>query len=81
MMVFFVAGSDLDPELQWDVGTFVIVIVGVIFLVNVLALIYLSVLRIMFWCRIRKHRQAYLRRKVRRLAFRSSTSKSMILDN
>lgn len=80
MMVFFVTGSDMEPELQWDVGTFIIGIVGTIFLINVLALIYLSIAKIMFCCRVRKARQAFLDKRKRRFALRTSTSKSLILS-
>ena len=43
MMIFFISGSGLDPELQWDFGIAVISIVGVVFGVNVIALIFLTI--------------------------------------
>ena len=84
MMIFFVSGSGLDPELQWDFGIVVIAIVALVFAVNVIALIYLTVQRIIFWCRVRKARQAYLRAKVRRGAFHKRSTRSllaMVLDD
>ena len=56
MMVFFLTGGDVDPEFQWEVGTYIIGIVIAVFAVNVLSLIYLTIMRIMFWCRVRKAR-------------------------
>ena len=55
-------------------------IVFAVFAVNVMALIYLTILRVMFWCRVRKMRQAYLKKKTRRGAFRKSTSRSLIFE-
>ena len=43
IMFFFIAGSGLDPELQWDFGTLVILIVAFVFAVNFIALIFLTV--------------------------------------
>ena len=74
MMLFFLTGGDVDPEFQWEAGTYIIGIVIAVFAVNVLSLIYLSVLRVIFWCRVRKARQAYMRKKTRRYAFRNSSS-------
>ena len=73
MMIFFLTGSDLDPLLQWDIGNFVIGIVFTVFAVNMMTLIYLTILRLILWCRIRKARKAYLLKKVRRGALRKST--------
>ena len=56
MMTFFLAGSDLDPMLQWDIGSFVMGIVFTVFVVHVIALIYLTIVRVIFWCRVRKAR-------------------------
>ena len=79
MMIFFISGSDLDPEFQWEVGKAVMSLVGLVFVTNVIALIYLTVCRIVFWCRVRKARQAYLKVKVRRGAIKLSSSKSLAL--
>ena len=76
LMFFFIAGSGLDPELQWDFGNLVILIVALVFAVNFIALIFLTVQRVIFWCRLRKARQAYLKIKRRRGAFRHNSSRS-----
>ena len=70
LMVFFISGSQVDPRHQWEIGKAVVGIVIVVFTVNMIALIYLTVYRVIFWCRIRKARQAFLKSKVRRGAIR-----------
>ena len=78
MMIFFISGTGLDPELQWDFGIVVIFIVALVFVVNVIALIFLTVLRIIFWCRVRKARNAYLKVKVRRGAFHKRSTSALL---
>lgn len=56
IMVFFISGSQINPELQWDIGTGVMFLVGFVFAVNVIALLYLSVNRLIYFYRIRKAR-------------------------
>ena len=72
MMFFFISSSSgrVDPEHQWHIGTAVMGLVAFVFLVNVITIIYLTVMRIIFWCKVRKARQAFLKARVRRNAMK-----------
>lgn len=54
LMIFHLYGSEVDPELQWHVGTATMSLIGFIFFVNFVALVYLAVSRICFMLRVRK---------------------------
>ncbi len=58
VMVFFISDMDIAPELQWDIGSVAMSLVAFIFAVNVIALIYLCVMRLAFFYRVRKARKA-----------------------
>ena len=65
-MVFFIPlGGLTDPEFQWKVGNYAVAILGIIFAVNILSLIYITVRKIKFWLRVKKVR------KDRKLMFQS----------
>ena len=57
-MIFFISGSGVDPEIQWNIGIAVMALVCFVFLVNVLALVYLTMSKLMLWCRVKKARMA-----------------------
>ena len=59
MMFFFVSNGVVSLEQQWIVGFAATSIVGLIFCVNMMALVYLTLNRVKTWCRVRK-----LKRKV-----------------
>lgn len=57
-MVFFIPlGGLTDPEFQWNVGNYAVAILGIIFAVNILSLIYITVRKIKFWLRVKKVRK------------------------
>ena len=66
LLIFFLPGSFLAPQFQWDIGTVVMVLVGGVFVVNVAALIFLTVNRIIFKCKVRKARLAIKKIRARR---------------
>jgi hypothetical protein len=58
LMIFFITGSGVDPEKQWDIGTVTMCLVGFVFLVNFIVLVYLTVSRLLFVLRIKKAKKA-----------------------
>ena len=54
MMLFFTSNGVVGPELQWVIGFVVTSIVGLIFFINMLALAYLTILRVKTFCKVRK---------------------------
>ena len=74
MMIFFIAGSTVDPEEQWVIGSFSMVLLGFVFFVNVVALMYLMVCRCMWLWKLRKSRLAMGRRRRRGALYKSSDS-------
>ena len=57
LMVFFVPGSLIEPNVQWDIGIVSMVLLALIFTVNLLTLFHLTVIKIRLWCRKRKARR------------------------
>ena len=49
MALLFIDGINIDPEVQWDIGKFIMSLVTFIFVVNFLTLIYLTVKRLQLW--------------------------------
>jgi len=68
LMIFFIPSSGVDPEVQWKIGDVTMGLVGFVFLVNFIVLIYLTVSRIMLIFRVRKAKQAFLKAMVQRNA-------------
>lgn len=62
-------------------GTVAMSLATFIFLVNVIALIYLMITRVIFFCRVRKARKAFLKVRVRRNAIRLPSWLGLIDDN
>ena len=57
-MVFFIPlGGLTDPEFQWSVGNYSVALLGIIFAVNILTLIYITVRKIKFWLRVKRVRK------------------------
>ena len=52
--VLFIYGSDMNPEVQWEIGKFIMSLVTFIFVVNFLTLIYLNVKRLQLWSKRKK---------------------------
>ena len=78
LMYFFMAGSIVEPEYQWSISSAAIVILVLIFFVNFIALVYLTVCRLCFFWRVRKARKAFLKVRVRRNAmYKKGSSTSM----
>ena len=74
VMVFFISDTGIAPELQYDIGSVAMGLVAFVFAVNVIALLYLSVTRLIFFYRVRKARKAFLKARVRRNAIRRPNS-------
>ena len=55
-MIFFIENSGLDPIFQWSIGQIFTYFVGLIFFVNFVALIFMTVKRIMLWIKSIKKR-------------------------
>jgi len=52
-------------------------LLGFVFLVNVIALVYLTICRLVFFCKVRKARKAFLKARRRRFAIYRSSSANM----
>ena len=66
-MIFFVEGSGLDPVFQWSIGQIFTYFVGLIFVVNFGALIFMTLRRIILWIKAIKKRnlkKALLRSRI-----------------
>ena len=44
-MIHFISGSGIDPKIQWNIGIAAMVLIGTVFLVNIIVLIYLFICR------------------------------------
>ena len=60
-MIYFLSGSGINPEIQWEIGIAVMTLVGFVFFVNMIALFYLTISKAIFWLRIRKIRKLKLK--------------------
>lgn len=66
LMIFLINGSGIDPEVQWNVGTATMALVGFVFLVNFTFLIYLTINRLLFMLRVKKAKKAKMIEMARR---------------
>ena len=71
-MIFFVEGSGLDPKFQWSIGQIFTYFVGLIFLVNFAALIYMTIKKVMLWIKSIK------KRNLKKILLKSRISKGAI---
>ena len=63
LMIFFLAGGQVEPEHQWQIGFAGMAILGLVFSVNIVALMYLTIRRIYIFCKLRKARQALMKER------------------
>ena len=54
MMIFFVTESNIQPEHQYNIGYFIMGIVGFIFLVNIVILVIITKYRLKLWLKRRR---------------------------
>ena len=60
-MIYFISGSGVDPKIQWNIGIAAMVLVGFVFLVNMIALFYLTITRAILWFKRRAMRKRVFR--------------------
>ena len=53
-MIFFVTESNIQPEHQYNIGYFIMGIVGFIFLVNIVILVIITKYRLKLWLKRRR---------------------------
>ena len=68
LMIFFIARGQVDPEHQWQIGYAGMAILGLVFGVNMMALLYLTTRRIYIFCKLRMARKALMKERKRRYA-------------
>lgn len=61
-MLFFLPGSTVQPQAQWQLGNFSMALLALVFVVNITALVVLTIMKLMFWLKVRRARK--LRAKV-----------------
>ena len=74
-MIFFVSSRTVEPLAQWQAGKGVMVVVGLVFLVNIAVLIYLTISRVMLWTRARRARKEAKKALELRRAVKLATNK------
>ena len=79
-MIPLIPGSGVDPEVQWNIGIVMMVFVGFVFLINFIVLIFMTVCRLIFFCRVKKARKAFIDSIVRRNAIKKLDTKKELND-
>lgn len=54
LLIFSVHGINADPYAQWDIGIATMGVTAFVFIVNLAALVFLSIKKLLFWLKVRK---------------------------